>query len=66
MPTNAYPASQYATMSAAQVLEAQRIKLEQLAREDADRVARQAAVLEQWAREYADCVARRAAILGER
>lgn len=45
MPTNAYPTSRYATMSAAQVLDAQSELMARWAREDAERQARHAAIL---------------------
>lgn len=45
MPTNAYPTSRYATMTSAQVLDAQAGLMARWAREDAERAARHAAIL---------------------
>lgn len=45
MPTNTYPTSKYATMSAFQVLQAQQKLLAQWSAEDAARRARNAAIL---------------------
>jgi hypothetical protein len=45
MPTNAYPTSRYAHMTAAQVIEEQARMLTQWERDDAERRARNAAIL---------------------